>query len=213
MKATAFIRKSASKNDTNSMATIYFRLRDGKKDIKAASELVINPNHWSSERQGYKDRVALVSEEKKIALNNEVQNILSLITQSYIPDADNEWLSTLIDKYHHPNRYKTEEEIAAESKPQLLDLFAEFLVKHRLSEVRIKNFRVVQRALARYELYVRATHPRMKDFILDVDAVTPTRFGICGTSFRTNTNTASFTQAYTKLSPKRERHSQEARIR
>ena len=48
MKATAFIRKSASKNDTNSVATIYFRLRDGKKDIKAASELTINPNHWSS---------------------------------------------------------------------------------------------------------------------------------------------------------------------
>ena len=37
MKATAFIRKTASKNDTNSVATIYFRLRDGKKDIKAAS--------------------------------------------------------------------------------------------------------------------------------------------------------------------------------
>lgn len=34
MKATAFIRKTASKNDTNSLATIYFRLRDGKKDIK-----------------------------------------------------------------------------------------------------------------------------------------------------------------------------------
>ena len=48
MKATAFIRKSASKNDTNSVATIYFRLRDGKKDIKAASELTINPNHGSN---------------------------------------------------------------------------------------------------------------------------------------------------------------------
>ena len=58
MKVTAFIRKTAKKNDTDSMATIYFRLRDGKKDIKAASELVINPNHWSSEKQGYKDRVA-----------------------------------------------------------------------------------------------------------------------------------------------------------
>ena len=117
MKATAFIRKSASKNDTNSVATIYFRLRDGKKDIKAASELTINPNHWSSEKQGYKDRVALVHEEKKLALNNEVQNIINLISQEYTPEADSEWLSTLIDKYHHPNRYKTEEEIAAETKP------------------------------------------------------------------------------------------------
>ena len=80
---------------------------------------------------------------------------------------------TLIDKYHHPNRYKTEEEIAAETKPTLLDLFAEFLVKHKLSEVRIKNFRVVQRALARYELYVKATKRGQKGFILDVDLVTP----------------------------------------
>ncbi|RGX83838.1 site-specific integrase [Bacteroides intestinalis] len=173
MKTTAFIRKPAKKNDTDSLATIYFRLRDGKKDIKAASELTINPNHWSSDKQGYKDRVALVSEEKKLALSNEVQNILNLITQNYTADADSEWLSSIIDKYHHPNRYKTEEEIAAESKPNLLELFADFLIKHKLSEVRKKNFRVVQRALARYELYVRTTHPKQKDFILDVDIVTP----------------------------------------
>ena len=102
MKATAFIRKTASKNDTNSVATIYFRLRDGKKDIKAASELTINPNHWSSEKQGYKDRVALVSEEKKQALNNEVQNILNLINQNYTPESDSEWLSTLIDNITTP---------------------------------------------------------------------------------------------------------------
>ena len=173
MKATAFIRKTASKNDTNSVATIYFRLRDGKKDIKAASELTINPNHWSSEKQGYKDRVALVSEEKKQALNNEVQNILNLINQNYTPESDSEWLSTLIDKYNHPNRYKTKEEIEAENKPMLLELFSEFLVKHKLSEVRKKNFRVIQRTLARYELYVRATKKGQKDFILDVDTVTP----------------------------------------
>ena len=173
MKATAFIRKTASKNDTDSVATIYFRLRDGKKDIKAASELTISPNHWSSEKQGYKDRVALVSEEKKLALNNEVQNILNLINLNYTPEADSEWLSTLIDKYHHPNRYKTKEEIEAENKPLLLELFSEFLVKHKLSEVRKKNFRVIHRALTRYELYVRTTKRGQKDFVLDVDTVTP----------------------------------------
>ena len=37
MKVTAFIRKTAKKNDVDTKATIYFRLRDGKKDIKAAS--------------------------------------------------------------------------------------------------------------------------------------------------------------------------------
>lgn len=39
MKVTAFIRKTAKKNDLDSKATIYFRLRDGKKDIKAALQV------------------------------------------------------------------------------------------------------------------------------------------------------------------------------
>ena len=72
MKVTAFIRKTAKKNDLDSKATIYFRLRDGKKDIKAASELSISPNHWSPEKQGYKDRVALVPEDEKMDLNHKV---------------------------------------------------------------------------------------------------------------------------------------------
>ncbi len=90
MKVSAFIRKSAKKNDTDSSATIYFRLRDGSKDIKAASELSINPNHWSAEKQGYKDRVALVAEDDKLKLNNDVRNIVSIITKTYTADADSE---------------------------------------------------------------------------------------------------------------------------
>ncbi|KAA6306706.1 hypothetical protein EZS27_041632, partial [termite gut metagenome] len=37
MKVSAFIRKTAKKNDTESQATIYFRLRDNGKDYKVAS--------------------------------------------------------------------------------------------------------------------------------------------------------------------------------
>lgn len=55
MKVTAFIRKTAAKNNITDQARVYFRVRDiGGVDIKAASELSINPNHWSPERQGYK---------------------------------------------------------------------------------------------------------------------------------------------------------------
>ena len=64
MKVTAFIRKMAKKNDLGTKATIYFRLRD---------ELSIDSNHWSPEKQGYKDRVALVPEDEKIDLNHKVQ--------------------------------------------------------------------------------------------------------------------------------------------
>ena len=51
MKVTAFIRKTASKNNVTDLARVYFRLRDkGGVDIKAASELSISPNHWSAEK-------------------------------------------------------------------------------------------------------------------------------------------------------------------
>ena len=172
MKVSAFLRKSVNKNDTDSQATIYFRLRDKGKDFKAASELTINPNHWSPEKQGYKDRVALISDDKKIKLNHEIQNIISFITNNYNEDVDAEWMNELLDRYHHPNNYKTEEQIALESKPTFQQLLDEFLLKHKLSEVRKKNFRVICRAMMRYELFVRATKRGQKSFNLDIDTIT-----------------------------------------
>ncbi len=129
-------------------------------------------NHWSAEKQGYKDRIALVSDEKKINLSSDIQNIISLVTQNYNANVDSEWLSEMIDKYHHPNKYKTVEQIAAETKPTIEQLCDEFLIKHKLSDVRKKNFKVVKRAMLRYELYVRATKRGQKNFILDIDEIT-----------------------------------------
>ena len=172
MKVTAFIRKTAKKNDIDTKATIYFRLRDGKKDIKAASELVISPNHWSVERQGYKDRVALVPENEKMDLNHKVQALTRMIEKEYKEDAGSEWLGEVIDKFHHPEKYETEEELAIENPPTFAELFDEFLEKHSLSEVRKKNFRVVKRALMRYELFIRKTRRGMKHFTLDIHATT-----------------------------------------
>lgn len=172
MKVTAFIRKTTKKNDVDTKATIYFRLRDGKKDIKAASELVISPNHWSADRQGYKDRVALVAENEKMDLNHKVQALTRMIEKEYKEDAGSEWLGEVIDKFHHPEKYKTEEELAIENPPTFAELFDEFLEKHNLSEVRKKNFRVVKRALMRYELFVRKTRRGMKHFTLDIHTTT-----------------------------------------
>ena len=104
MKVTAFIRKTSAKNNVTDLARVYFRVRDiGGVDIKAASELSINPNHWSPERQGYKPRVALVSEEKKNAFDRDIQQISLLITREYSRGVDGNWLKWLIEEYHHPN--------------------------------------------------------------------------------------------------------------
>ena len=50
--------------------------------------------------------------------------------------------------------------------------FSLFLVEHKLSAVRVKNFKVIQRSLARYEMYVRTIKRGYHDFILDIDEVT-----------------------------------------
>ena len=85
-------------------ARVYFRVRDvGGVDIKAASELSINPNHWSAERQGYKPRVALVSEDKRMGFEKDIQNITHLIAEKYHRGVDGSWLKGLIEEYHHPN--------------------------------------------------------------------------------------------------------------
>ena len=104
MKVTAFIRKTSAKNNVTEMARIYFRVRDvGGVDLKAASELSINPNHWSAERQGYKPRVVLVSEQKRMSLERDIQNITHLIAEKYQRGVDGAWLKALIEEYHHPN--------------------------------------------------------------------------------------------------------------
>lgn len=104
MKVTAFIRKTASKNNVTDLARVYFRLRDkGGVDIKAASELSISPNHWSAEKQGYKSRIALVSDEKRMKFDEEIQNITRLISREYHRGVDGKWLQSLIEEYHHPS--------------------------------------------------------------------------------------------------------------
>ncbi len=104
MKVTAFIRKTSAKNNVTDLTRVYFRVRDiGGVDIKAASELSISPNHWSAEKQGYKPRVALVSEEKRMNFDRDIQQITHLITKEYHRGVDGNWLKRLIEEYHHPD--------------------------------------------------------------------------------------------------------------
>ena len=103
MKVTAFIRETSAKNNITDQAHVYFRVRDGKTDIKAVSELSINPNHWSAERQGYKTRVVLVAEAKRTAYDKAVQDLTALISAQYYHGADSRWLKGVIEEFHHPN--------------------------------------------------------------------------------------------------------------
>ena len=107
-------------------------------------------------------------------INEEIRHLKTYIEKVYQQEKETinkEWLKITLDKFYHPEKYFMPEQVVI--KPTTGELFDEFLNKHPLSEVRKKNFRVVKRALLRYELYVRETKRGQKDFVLDVDLVTP----------------------------------------
>lgn len=176
MKVSLIIKKSVKRYDTDSTATIYARLRDGRLvDMVAPTNLSINPNLWDDKAEQVKSKV-VCDDELRSFYNDEVRKIKSYLEKEYQSNEEEltkDWLKIALDKYYNPKKYYTEEEIVAESKPTLVELFDLFLAKHKLSQVRANNYRVIMRGLQRYELYVRATKRGQKGYVLYVDDVTP----------------------------------------
>ena len=170
MKVTFIIKKAAKRYDTESMATIYVRFRNGRQlDSVAPTQLAINPNLWDDKDECVKTK-AVCNEEMRTHINEEIRHLKTYIEKVYQQEKETinkEWLKITLDKFYHPEKYFMPEQVVI--KPTTGELFDEFLNKHPLSEVRKKNFRVVKRALLRYELYVRETKRGQKDFVLDVD--------------------------------------------
>ena len=178
MKVTAFIRETSAKNNITDQTHVYFRVRDGKTDIKAVSELSINPNHWSPERQGYKSRIALVAEAKRTAFDKAVQDLSALISSQYYRGADSAWLKSVIEEFHHPNinmrQGKKGDEFSltyqcqqyADNHPM-----AEETARHHEQNVRkIKHFERYQREIMRRRGYTMRIDTMTAD-----DSILPTK--------------------------------------
>lgn len=169
MKVTAYIRtKTAAKNNVTDKATVYFRVRDKECDIKAASELTINPNHWSAELQGYKARVSLVSEQKRRQFNRQVRELSELIAGEYRRGVSSDWLQRLIDEYHHPRVYDGSG-VAVDTR--LTAVIADYVKKRGLAKRTCYKFNGITHKLLRFERYQREVR-HIRAFSLKVDTMT-----------------------------------------
>ena len=214
MKITLIIKKSVKRYDTESKATIYARLRDGRQvDMVAPTRLTINPNLWDDKAEQVKSKI-VCNDEMRSYYNDEARKLKSYLEKAYqsrqTAGPQKEWLKETLEQYYNPQKYNVETATEETAKPTLIALFDEFLEKHRLSDVRKKNYRVIKRGLQRYELYIRTTKRGQKAFVLDIDQVTPC--GIFGIFWKMNTATALFTLKFTKLYPKHARRNPEVRI-
>ena len=168
MKVTAFIRqKKVAKNNTTDKSTIFFRVRDGELDIKTASELTINANHWSDERQGYKLRVNTVADDEKNRLNRKVREITDLINEKYHKGVDGKWLKHLIQLYHHPNLIYEESGIDTKLTTQI-----KLYYEHRkVATSTIYTARGIIKKIQRFEQYMQRVK-RRKGYTMFAEAIT-----------------------------------------
>ncbi len=168
-KVTPFIRVSADKKKSDKEVNIRFRVAEGR-DLKLfyKSDLKIKPDLWSEKNEGIKDRISVftMKEADKKNFNQSVADRKKIVSDAFdsLTERTSEALNVAIDKILHPERY-----IITEAKKTFFLLFAEFLTKHKLSDVRIKNFRVLGRTLQRYEIYT--TIKTKKPFTLDIDSL------------------------------------------
>ena len=168
MKVTAFIRqKDVAKNNTTDKSTIFFRVRDTNLDVKVASELTINPHHWSDERQGYKLRINVISDDEKNELNRKIREITELINSKYHKGVDSKWLKHLIQLYHHPNLIYAEDGVDTRLTTQILDYY----IRRDVAQKTIYKSHSIVKKIRRFEKYMQNVKHR-KDYVMYVESIT-----------------------------------------
>lgn len=148
----AFIRTSAKKAEK---VNVRFRLSDGRNvQLFHKSEIEVEPDSFDEKNHVIKAKV-IYPKDKRTKFDNDVADRKKLIRSIYdnTPGLTSELLELKIDQSLYPEKYLQAEEI-----PQtFFEIFDEFLIKHKLSEGRKNHFKVLKRALQRYELYRNIT--------------------------------------------------------
>ena len=84
MKVTFIIKKAAKRYDTESTATIYIRLRNGRQlDSVAPTQLSINPNLWDDKAECVKTK-AVCNEDLRTSINEEIRKLKTYVENPFI---------------------------------------------------------------------------------------------------------------------------------
>ena len=175
----------SSKTNTQGQAEILIRYKSGKFAGRVKSGIYTLPewcdfvvgNKSESPNKGKRlineemQQAQTYHEEQKINLSKINAIISETLKNADLDRSNSDWLNDCVDRHHKRGKYTPTER--DEQKQTFFETFDEFLGKHKLSDVRKKNFRVIIRALQRYELYTRKAKARQKDFTLSLDTTTP----------------------------------------
>lgn len=155
----------STKKDTE--VNIRFRLSDGRNiQLYHTSDIRVNTDLWDSKNDCVKKRVVFDADKRK-EIDSAVIFRKRIVLDVYEKNKDQSQLTSemfeqLIDEALHPERY-------GKNKDGFFDLFESYLEKRKLSDVRDKNFRVLVRALQRFELFKKKIGD--KSYSLDINTI------------------------------------------
>lgn len=109
--------------------------------------------------------------EQKKKIDGLTEYIVNQYEQSAKDEITGDWLTVTVDKYNHPEKY-------VKAEKTFYELSEEFLTKphgdmeHPIAESHARVYRVLVRAVARYEGFVRMTDKARKGFTWDINTIT-----------------------------------------
>ncbi len=176
--ATITLRLSAKTDKATSQHEILIRFRHGRVDQYGATNVFVQPEYWSDEQQTIViPNWRTLTDEKKKTKNDlqgkieRLAEITSLVQSSFQEldkqTVEKDWLKNLINEFNFPTIAKVEKE--PEHKKSFFDWFELFLATKNYPHGSEKSFRVLERALGRYQGYKQSKN---KKFILDIDTIT-----------------------------------------
>lgn len=113
--------------------------------------------------QGEERELLLAKRSRLKALTDLLEQEINTATDKSV--ITREYMQGVVKRFHKPTKAKKEHENT------FFDVIEIYLTSHKLSENRVKNFRVLVRCLHRFELYMRAEESR--GFSLSFMTLTP----------------------------------------
>lgn len=164
-------------DDMEGGATIYVRLRDGRAlDSTITSGYSINPLWWDAKREEVKAGVRCCNEEM-VELNGKLQKLKMYLYSRHRSDKDKgmvnkEWLAKSLKSFaKEQGKVRCPASVESDS---FKNRFQEFLDAHDFSEGRLSQYRVVERAVLRFQEFMRMSGCHRKNYVFDVHTVDET---------------------------------------
>lgn len=129
--------------------------------LRNSGEIVINERIITEDVKYHRNQLKKINDLKQFIFDSYEAADKSTIK--------GDWLQNIINTFNHPDKYISQD-IQAKSR-SFFDLIEEYLKDTKYSDVREKNFRVLIRALKRYEMFVRLYDKKRNDFTLNIETI------------------------------------------